>query len=339
MNKRYLDMIEGNDKTEPQKELSVNDRVLLVDSLNTFIRSFAVIRHLNKDLVPTGGLTGFLRSLGHAINVVRPTRVILAFDGKGSSTNKRYIYPEYKANRGGSRITNWDVFETPEEESEAFKSQMVRLIDYLRCLPVDMITIDKIEADDVIGHLCNLLPGEVTILSSDRDYLQLVSHRITVYSPTKKIFYTPDKVLKEYGVTPNNFLMQKMILGDGGDNVPGVIGAGPKTLLKAFPDLGKDYTLTLEEVLETCETGKLKLHQNILNFRNQLGINKLLMDLREPNIPDSEIPVIKEMLDNPYKVFEPKIFTEMYNEDDLGNSIQNLQNWLFSRFNDLQKYK
>jgi hypothetical protein len=63
------------------------------------------------------------------------------------------------------------------------------------------------------------------------------------------------------------------------------------------------------------------------------------MDLREPNIPDSEIPVIKEMLDNPYKVFEPKIFTEMYNEDDLGNSIQNLQNWLYSRFLDLSRYK
>ena len=211
---------------EQKEELSLNSRVLLIDGLNTFLRAFAAIGWVNKDLTHIGGLTGFLRSLGYAIKLVRPTRVILVFDGQGSSTNKRYVYPEYKANRGISRVTNWDTFESQQEESDAIKAQIVRLIDYLKTLPIDLISIDKIEADDVIGWIAGQLYGEITIMSSDRDYLQLVNDKITIYSPTKKRFYDRDAVLTEYGVTPQNFLTQKILLGDSGDNVPGVKGLG-----------------------------------------------------------------------------------------------------------------
>jgi DNA polymerase-1 len=165
---------------------NVNDKVLLVDALNLFIRSFTVIQHVNVYGNHIGGLTGFLRSLGFVVNMIKPTRIVIVFDGKGSSTNKRYLYPEYKANRGIRRITNWDMFESQQEESEAIKNQIVRLIDYLRCLPVDLVTVDKIEADDVIGKMANMFQKNVVILSSDRDYLQLVSERIHVYSPIKK---------------------------------------------------------------------------------------------------------------------------------------------------------
>jgi DNA polymerase-1 len=337
MNKRYLDMIESIDTKEEVKPLSLNDRVLVIDSLNAFIRSFAVIRHLNPKLVPIGGLTGYLRSLGYAMNLVRPTRVILVFDGKGSSTNKKYIYPEYKANRGLSRITNWDIFDSHEEESEALKNQIVRLIDYLRCLPVDIVSVDKIEADDVIGHLANIIPGEVTIVSSDKDYLQLVSPRVTVFSPTKKIFYTPEVVLKEYGIHPRNFLLHKMLLGDGGDNVPGVIGLGPKTLLKEFPEFGKEMEFTLDEVIEKCEDGGKKVHQSIINFKHQIVVNKLLMDLHNPNIPEESVEYLRELIDNPNKGFYPQEFQKLYDEDELGNSISNLQSWLYTNFNELSK--
>jgi DNA polymerase-1 len=335
MNERYKEMLDS--VSAPMQKLGVNDRVLLVDSLNTFIRSFAVIRHLNPNLVPIGGLTGYLRSVGYAINLVRPSRVILVFDGKGSSTNKRYIYPEYKANRGISRITNWDVFESQQDESDALRNQVVRLIDYLKCLPVDLIMIDKIEADDVIGYLCGKFQKDVTVMSSDKDYLQLVSDRVTVYSPTKKIFYTEDLILKEFGVTSNNFLMQKMLLGDSGDNVPGVSKLGPKTLLKEFPELGNNTIFTLQEVLEKCKLGTKQIHQNIINFKKQLELNKLLMDLRDPNIPDGDKVVIQEVIDNPTKGFNSQEFVKLYNEDQLGNSISNLQNWLFSHFHELSK--
>jgi DNA polymerase-1 len=260
------------------------------------------------------------------------------FDGKGSSTNKRYIYPEYKANRGIRRITNWDHYDSQEDESESMTNQLVRLIEYLKCIPVDLVSIDKVEADDVIGHLARKYGKAVTIVSSDRDYLQLVDDRITVFSPTKKVFYNREKVLQEYGVHPNNFLIQKVLLGDTGDNVPGVIGLGPKTLLKEFPSLSKDTEVQLDEVLEICEKGSKKVHENILNFKSQLKINKLLMDLINPNIPDEDVLALENMLLEPYKQFNSQEFLKLYEEDDLAESIRDPRSWLYNHFNNLTKY-
>lgn len=319
-------------------EHTVNSRVLIIDGLNTFLRAFTAIGWVNKDLSHIGGLTGFLRSLGYVIKLVRPTRVIVVFDGQGSSTNKRYIYPEYKANRGINRVTNWDSFESQQEESEAITSQLVRLIYYLKTLPIDLLVIDKIEADDVIGYITSKLDGEITIMSSDRDYLQLVSDKISIYSPTKKKFYDRDLVLSEYGVTPKNFLTQKILLGDSGDNVPGVKGLGSKTMLKNFPELGTEQEITLDDILAKCE-GKKKIFESIKNYEFQLRINQKLMDLKRPNIPEDDQEYINSVLLEPKKTFNSQDFVQLYHEDELGNSIPNVTMWLFNHFNELQKYK
>jgi DNA polymerase-1 len=261
------------------------------------------------------------------------------FDGKGGSTNKRYLYPEYKANRGISRVTNWDNFESQDEESEAITNQILRLVHYLRCLPVDLISIDKIEADDVIGYMAGQLNNEVTIVSSDRDYLQLVSDKVQVYSPIKKKFYTPDMVLQEYGVTPTNFLIQKVVLGDSGDNVPGVKGIGEKTLVKLYPELGDNKAVSLDEIVAKAEQGEGKKYAGIRTFKHQLYINEQLMDLTNPNIPEESLHEIHNLLDNPYKQFSAKDFMSLYEEDGLGESIRNLQSWLYTNFNELQKYR
>jgi len=327
------------DSLKEEKTLdSVDSRVLLIDGLNTFLRAFAAIGWVNKDLSHIGGLTGFLRSLGYVIKLVRPTRVIVVFDGQGSSTNKRYIYPEYKANRGLTKITNWDSFESQQDESDAITEQLVRLVFYLKTLPVDLLSIDKIEADDVIGYISQKLTSEVTIMSSDRDYLQLVSDKVTIYSPTKKKFYDHDLVLTEYGVSPNNFLTQKILLGDSGDNIPGVKGLGSKTMLKHFPELSKDNEITLDDILQKCE-GKQKILESIKNFEFQLRINKKLMDLKQPNIPEEGLEEINSVLLNPNKGYDSQKFLTLYHEDELGNSIQNVQTWLFNHFHNLQKYK
>jgi DNA polymerase-1 len=336
MNKEYQKIFDSL-KSEKVEE-SLNSRVLLIDGLNTFLRAFTAIGWVNKDLSHIGGLTGFLRSLGYIIKLVRPTRVIIAFDGQGSSTNKRYIYPDYKANRGLNRVTNWDSFESQKDESEAITSQIVRLIYYLKTLPVDLISIDKIEADDVIGYITGKLDGEVTIMSSDKDYLQLVSDKITVYSPTKKKFYDRDLVLSEFGVTPKNFLTQKILLGDSGDNVPGVKGLGSKTMLKSFPELGTEKEISLDDILSKCEDKK-KIFESIKNYEFQLRINKRLMDLKDPNIPEEAIEEINSVLLEAKKVFNSQDFLDLYREDELGNSIPNVSMWLFNHFNELAKYK
>ena len=107
--KNILNNLHEESNLEP---LHLNSRVLLVDSMNTFLRSFAMIPAINPQGNHVGGLVGFMKSLGYAIKLMRPTRVILVFDGQGNITNRRNTYADYKANREIKRITNYQVFST-----------------------------------------------------------------------------------------------------------------------------------------------------------------------------------------------------------------------------------
>ena len=269
------------DNVQKPGDLGVNNRVLVVDGLNLYLRAFAVNGALNDNGVPVGGLTGFLRSLAYAIREVNPTRVIIVYDGQGGSQRRRKIHSDYKSNRKpGKRITRWDAFKNATEEKEAMKIQFSRLLTYLDFLPINVISIDRIEADDTIAYIAHtLLNKDVTIMSSDQDFLQLVNERITVWSPTKKKFYTPRMVMDDYGVPAHNFLMYKTLMGDKSDNIPGVKGLGPKKLPKILPDLLTQQTLDLDFILEYAGKGKEPMHKKIVESESQLHINQELMDL------------------------------------------------------------
>jgi len=340
MNKTLKQMLNDikNTKEEP---LHLNSKVLLIDSMNTFLRSFAMINHMNPSGAHIGGLTGFLKSIGFAIRHIKPTRVILVFDGTGSTTNKKNLYSEYKAHRKIQRITNWDGFDSKDEEAASIENQLVRLVNYLRCLPVDLLSIDKVEADDVIGYITKRSEDEVYIMSADQDFLQLVTPKITVYSPIKKKFYTPKLVKEEYGLEAYNYINQKVLMGDNSDNIPGVKGLGPKKLFKLFPELeGKDV-ITLDSVLEKSKelVNDHGLYGNIVNFEKQLLINHELMDLSDPDIPENGIEEIETVLNNEPNRLDKLSFLKIYNEDKLGNSIPNTEVWLAEIFSYLQVYK
>ena len=122
--------------------MSKNSRVLVIDSMNTFLRCFCVAHVMNVNGHHVGGMTGFLKSIGYAIRLIQPTRVILVFDGIGGSNNRKNLYPDYKGNRNIKRVTNWDGFGSREEESESMSTQMTRtfsnwyLIMFLYMLPL-----------------------------------------------------------------------------------------------------------------------------------------------------------------------------------------------------------
>ncbi len=267
------------DNVQKPGDLGVNNRVLIVDGLNLYLRAFAVNGALNDNGVPVGGLTGFLRSLAYAIREVNPTRVIVVYDGQGGSQRRRKIHPDYKSNRTpGKRITRWDAFKNATEEKEAMKIQFSRLLDYLDFLPINVISIDRIEADDTIAYIAHtLMKEDVTIMSSDQDFLQLVNDRITVWSPTKKKFYTPRMVMDDYGVPAHNFLMYKVLMGDKSDNIEGVKGLGPKKLPKIVPDLLTQNTLDLDFILEHAGKGEEPMHKRIVESETQLKINEGIM--------------------------------------------------------------
>ena len=138
---KLLDNVNQEDKDEPTS--NKHSRVVLVDGLNLFLRNFAVLNYINSDGVHIGGLGGFLRSLGFLINNIQPTSVYLVFDGIGSSNNRKNLLPEYKSGRHQTRVTNWDTFDNKEEETESIENQIIRLVNYLQILPVNLIAVDK----------------------------------------------------------------------------------------------------------------------------------------------------------------------------------------------------
>ena len=322
------------DNVQKPGDLGVNNRVLIVDGLNLYLRAFAVNGALNDNGVPVGGLTGFLRSLAYAIREVNPTRVIVVYDGQGGSQRRRKIHPDYKANRTpGKRITRWDAFKDARAEKDAMKIQFSRLIEYLDFLPVNVISIDKIEADDTIAYIAHtLLDEDVTILSADQDFLQLVDERITVWSPTKKKFYTPRMVMDDYGVPAHNFLMYKVLMGDKSDNIEGVKGLGPKKLPKIVPDLLTQTTLDLDFILEHAGKGEEPMHKKIVESATQLQINEELMDLKNPPISGELKLQIARLIEAPINLLSRNDFIIMYNDDQLGNAIKTPDLWLREHF-------
>ena len=322
----------------------VSDSILIVDGMNTFLRSFTMINHINPEGHHIGGLTGFLKSVGYAIKMIEPTKVVIVFDGVGGSNAKRNLYPEYKANRNKNRMTNYSIFSNKEEESESINNQMARLIQYLQLLPVSLICIDGIEADDTIGYLATKLENysatkEVTIMSADKDFLQLVSNKVKVYSPVKKKIYKPKDVLEDYNVSSYNFVNYKILMGDTSDNLPGVNGLGPKKLLKLFPALSSDEPVTLADIVIESEkkVDEHDLYARIVERKHQLIINEKLIDLKAIPLSNENVEQIQNSFKSRYEL-NSHMFMQMYVIDKLGESIPNTPNWINQVFGPLSSF-
>ena len=184
------------------KDIGYNSRVLIVDALNTFMRSYAAIPTLDEDGNHIGGMAGFMKSLGFAIRSFKPTRVVLVFDGKGGSQRRRKIYKEYKANRKPpTRLNRSYDMTTDEQERENMKWQLVSLVEMVECLPVSILALDHIEADDTIAYFSELVTkngGTSIIYSTDKDFLQMVSDTVKLYNPVKKKTFDVDVVMETY---------------------------------------------------------------------------------------------------------------------------------------------
>lgn len=328
--KNYNDILKNIQKKEKP---GVNDHILLVDSMNTFIRNFTMINLMTPQGHHIGGLVGFLKSLGYLVRTIQPSRVILAFDGPGSTIARKNVDSNYKANRNLTRITNWEIYDNKEEERDSMANQMERLIDYLHALPVHMLTIPKIEADDTIGYIVQKYreQSNITIVSSDKDFLQLVTDKVNVYSPIKKIFYTPETVRQELGVIPKNYLLYKALVGDNSDNLPGVKGLGAKTIWKMFPELQDNPDVSLDYIFETCEQNinKGKRYSSVLERMQRVETNYELMNIQQPVLMDHHKNHILDVLNNPIPPLNITGFLTMLEQDNIeGGVTKNPEGWL-----------
>lgn len=340
----------------PKEQTSVSNNfqqigdIFVIDAMNLFIRNFSISTILDKRANHIGGLVGSLNSIYSIIRKFRPKRIIIIFEGDNSTLYRKKIYKEYKSQRKGKGVTNKAVFFNEDEAEESFDWQLLTFIQYLQNLPINLLSVEGYEADDVIGWLVtkSSLSGQIfetnskiidtifydnietnfddemtskgdkfVIISSDGDYLQLVSNNVTVFSPTKKIMYTMDEVYREFGLHSYNFLLYKTLIGDKSDNIVGVKGLQLKTLLKIFPNISNEEQICLQDLLEFCNTKMLekkpyKIYGEIISSQDLIQLNEKLMDLCNVNIPKI---LVNEIEENLSQKFEPNLVECVVNSE------------------------
>jgi len=344
LNEKYISFLDQVKDEEHKSVTHLNDRVLIVDGLNTFIRSFAVNPAINEDGLHIGGMMGFLKSIRYTSDILKPSRVVVVFDGKDGSKRRRKIYPQYKENRKVKQRLNRNVDwgTAPQDEQASMRQQMGRLVEYLEQLPLTLICVDGIEADDTMAYISQqiLKDSDIFIMSTDKDFLQLVDDRVKVWSPTKKKLYTKREVLEEYGIPSRNMLTYRVLDGDKSDNIGGVPGAGLKSLIKFLPPITEDEDFTAKDLLDYVEKSdkKIKLLESIKKSSNLIKRNYLLMQLKKVDIPNH----IKRKIQGAVNGKVPQLikykFQTMFLKDKLTSAIPNLDSWIME-FTRLDRFR
>ncbi len=334
MRNKYAKLLNQLKLREVEEPKHRDDRVLLVDGLNTFIRAYSATPTLNANGEHCGGVSGFLSSIGSAIKQISPTRVVVVFDGKNGSAARKKLFPEYKAARKVKiRLNRAQSVEKEDNQLE----QLIRLIDYLDTLPITVVTLDGAEADDVIAYITNsiLTPKDSHsfIMSSDKDFLQLVSNNVHVWSPTKKKLYYEDDVYQEYGVIPQNFSVYRALEGDTSDGIPGAPGLKLKTILKRWPILGECEPITLEEFLYRNidyldKLPKIKAYKIIEENVDNIKLYHKIMQLDDTILNAATQLKVHNIMDGEGSTLSKVGFHRLLLEDGMSNAIRNPEMWL-----------
>lgn len=256
--------------------LKAGDHLYLVDGSGYIFRAYHALPPLTRksDGLPVGAISGFCNmlvklrdELGSADG---PTHLAVIFDPSGPNF-RHDLYPEYKANRG----------ETPEDLIPQFP--IVR--DAVRAFDIPSVELLGFEADDLIASYAVAardLGARVTIVSSDKDLMQLVDPLIDMLDTMKDRKIGPDEVFEKFGVPPHLVVDVQSLAGDSVDNVPGVPGIGIKTAALLIQEYGG-----LDQLLERAsEIKQTKRRENLIEFADQARISRDLVRLKR----DTELP-------------------------------------------------
>jgi len=317
-----------------------NSRVLVIDGLNTFIRCWTSTPTMNDDGDHVGGVVGVLKSIGYAIRMTQPTRCIVVFDGKGGSQNRKKQFSGYKSQRETNKLRlnrQYADLMNDEDEKESMKRQFVWLNEILNFLPVTTMIYDGVEADDVMAYVATQLLKEneqAVVMSTDKDFLQLVDDKTIVWSPTKKKIYNKKVIKEEFGIESKNLLLYRILDGDVSDNIPGVYGCGIKTLVKRFPEITEDTQLTIEDLFRLSEEkkietkGKVKLYNDIIEAKEQILMNETLMQLKDPNISGVIKMQVLERFNEEIKPLNKIDFLKILLKYKVVNNFGDINDWL-----------
>ncbi len=261
--------------TPSARPLEKGDRLYLVDGSSYIFRAYHALPPLTRksDGLPVGAVAGFCNMLWKLLADIgdpaikqfgAPTHFAVIFDPKGGSF-RNDIFPDYKANRG----------EPPEDLVPQFP--LIR--EAVRAFGVPCVEQSGFEADDLIATYARQAEAQEAhsvIISSDKDLMQLVSHKITMYDTMKNRKISIEEVIDKFGVPPEKVIDVQALAGDSTDNIPGVPGIGVKTaalLLNEFGDL--------DTLLANAETIKQKKRrENLIEFADLARLSRELVTLR-----------------------------------------------------------
>ena len=300
-------------------------RLLVIDSLNIYLRNYIVNPSLSTNGSPLGGVKGTIQSLQKLCREVKPDEIVFCWDGQGGSQRRKSVNKNYKAGRKPIRM-NRDISNMSDSEQVANKIwQQTRLFEYLNELPVIQLMLPAVEADDIISLVVQhpKYDGwQKVIVSSDKDFFQLCDGETVVYRPIQKKIVNRSNLIEDFGIHPKNFALARAIVGDASDNLSGIGGVGLKTVKKRLPFLCEDKSYSIPEVMDYCENTEstVAAYQSILEGRDTVSENYRLMQLYVPSISPQGTQKMKYALEN----FEPELgkttMLAMMMEDGFGES-------------------
>ena len=248
----------------------------LVDGSYYLFRAYHAMPGLtNAENEPTGAIFGVINMLRKLIRDEQPDYFAVVFDAKGK-TFRNDLYPEYKANR-------------PPAPSDLV-AQIAPLHEIIRALGVPLLSIDKVEADDVIATLAvqAAQAGLKTLVSTgDKDLAQIVNDDIHLINTMSNTRYARAGVIEKYGVAPERIVDYLALIGDTSDNVPGIPKVGPKTAVKWLAEYG-----TLDDIIANANDFTGKVGEYLRENLNQIPLSKRLVTLKT----DLELPVRPQQL-------------------------------------------
>ena len=276
-------------------KIQKNDHYYLIDGSGYIFRAYYALPPLTRksDGLPTGAVSGFCSMLFKLLedsksdkNLQKPTHFAVIFDS-ARKTFRNEIYSDYKANRAEAPDDLAPQFEYIRKSVLAFNLPSVELANY--------------EADDLIATYVNkILKGgaKVTIVSSDKDLMQLYKKNVRIYDPMKNKFISEEDIHKKFGVDSSKVIDVQALAGDSSDNVPGVPGIGVKTAAELINKYG-----TLEKLLNsTSEIKQNKRRETLTENKDKAIISKKLVTLKhdapiDQNLDEFELKEIdKEKL-------------------------------------------
>tara|TARA_R110000824_G_scaffold244887_3_gene433891 strand:+ start:1719 stop:2672 length:954 start_codon:yes stop_codon:yes gene_type:complete len=299
----------------------MTERAMIIDGTNMFYRAYVVNPSLSSDGRPVGGLVGFLKTLQKLVREMRPTKVFICWDGAGGSARRRSVVSSYKEGRKAIRLNRSDgVHMSLEEENKSKLEQMLRLLEYVDNLPMVQLIHDGVEADDMISIICNELRGiQKVIISSDKDFYQLLDDETILYRPIQAKYYTKKVLIDEYDIHPNNFALARAVSGDKSDNLEGVRGAGLKTIAKRFPFLSESRDYSITDLVDCCEEIEkpLKIHTGIVENYDKILKNYKIMQLYVPSVSFQVRNLVKNVVENYPKYYNKTEIVKMMIMDGL----------------------